>query len=388
MSLSLLKGAIVAMSCAMIPPARMTILLETEVARIGSILSPSRELPMVRLLYSGFRWSHHDELSGYHHVVPSQRDYVDGNKLPGGGSPFRSLANRLNLFLIDIATCIRGLRHDVVFMFYPEQTVYFSPLFLKWFKVKIVYAVHLKDDYWFQPGSSMSLRIKKWQMRFVDHFIVLSRDQLISWESRFPGKVSFIPHGAWCPQDGESPAQFRPWIGIVGDNYRDYDLMREVILHFDRACPEVVFHLIGVDKTKLQFPPDQRNVIVHGRLNTEAYRRKLSECSLIYLPLTFATANNALLEGLSSGTPVACNEVGGIRDYLFSDEYIANDGEELEAVYRRRAAMTEAEWSLEQKRMAEFCEMTVNWHSVHRRIEALAASLVESSNEDPVVARY
>ena len=110
-----------------------------------------------RILYSGFRWKQHHHRSGYQQVVPKGADTVDGGTLPFGDAPFRSLGNRINLFLTDLVTAFKGLRYDCVFVFYPEHSVYISPAVLRLAGVKVVYAVHIDEQYWLPHAAWSAL---------------------------------------------------------------------------------------------------------------------------------------------------------------------------------------------------------------------------------------
>lgn len=325
----------------------------------------------LRLLYSGFKWDHHDARSGYHHVVASPVDYIDGARLPGGTQPDRSLGRRLNMLLIDLVTAVRGIRYDCVLIFYPEQTVYISPAILKLFGVRVMYAVHLDEHYWFERNDSVFLRLKRWNTRFVDHFIVLSQAHHRAFSRRFPEKVTFIPHGLWTKPAPSDETSRRKSIVVVGDNYRDYDLMGRAIDHFARKHPEVEFDLVGVNASKLRFDQRPGNFIAHGRLSSEVYNELVETCCFMFIPLTFATANNALLEGIASGVPVVCNKIDGARDYL-EDECIVESVEQLSQFYRRRAAMTVDELAAERARIVEMGRARFGWARIQNQVSDLA----------------
>ena len=201
-----------------------------------------------RVLYSGFRWKQHHDLSGYQQVVPKGQDYVDGGKLPFGAAAVRAGKNRVNLFITDVVTAVSGLRYDCVFCFYPEHSVYVSPFILRLAGVKVVYAVHIDERYWFGPTNSPFMKLKRWQTRFVDHFIVLSRVQMPHFQSRFGSRVTFIPHGTWCTMDVPVTTVSTSKILVIGDSYRDYDLLAAAAGAFLERHPEVTFHLVGVDR--------------------------------------------------------------------------------------------------------------------------------------------
>jgi glycosyltransferase involved in cell wall biosynthesis len=337
---------------------------------------------MNRILYSGFKWPHHDALSGYDQVVPRNGSYVDGGRLPGGRRHTRSLRGRINMFLIDLVTCARALAYDCVIIFYPEQSIYVSPVLLRMTKVKVIYVVHLNDEYWFERDDSVFLRLKRWNMRFVDHFIVLSRTQLQSFGRRFPGKTTLVPHGVWCDRVPAQRATPSPSIVIVGDNYRDYEFMKAVITRFGKLFPEVRFDLVGVDRTKLQLDGTATNVTLHGRLSTELYRDLLSECLFVFLPITFATANNALLEGLSLGTPVVCSDVPGVRDYLMDKSYVVSNVEDVVQFYLRQSQKGASAHLSEAERLLEYCRRNFDWRVIRQRVIAVAEKVVKGSSTE------
>lgn len=329
-------------------------------------------MPKRKLLYSGFTWEHHDEKSGYQKVVVSERDYVDGMKLWGGKSAIGSRLRRINFFLIDICTILRAWRYKAVFIIYPEQTAYLSPLLLKLLGKKVTYALHLGPDYWIERNDSWFLKLKRYQLRFVSGFIVLSNQQKEVYNGIFPGRVVMIPHGAYvAPLQCRLPAVPR-YIAVIGDSYRDYNQLAQIILAFKERHPEVKFQLIGMKYNKLKGVETMDNVICNPRLERDDYLSMLQRSTLILLPLRYATANNALLEGLAAGVPVYCSNVPGVIDYLPSQEYVFNSVEDAVAKYEHATAISQEElennaarfnryvrerysWDVIQKQVVEFC---------------------------------
>jgi glycosyltransferase involved in cell wall biosynthesis len=162
---------------------------------------------------------------------------------------------------------------------------------------------------------------------------------------------------------------------VVGGNYRDYALMRAAILLFNDRFPTATFHLVGTDAWRMEFDETPPNTKVHGRLSSADYRAMLSGCTFMFLPLTYATANNALLEAFALGVPVVCNEVDGVMDYLPGDDYIVHDPEELAAFYQRRIDMTDDEAMQERRFIRDYCRTNFEWPVIHARVKALLDSL-------------
>ena len=102
---------------------------------------------------------------------------------------------------------------------------------------------------------------------------------------------------------------------IVGENYRDYPTLRGVI--------ELVAYLRSQTKfVILTSPRNKRLLGEHPNLN---YMSGISEdellklyqsASVLLMPLHDATANNAILEGMSCGLPIVVTDVGAVCDYV------------------------------------------------------------------------
>jgi glycosyltransferase involved in cell wall biosynthesis len=319
-----------------------------------------------RLLYSGFTWDHHDENSGYQKIVASQRDYVDGSQLWGGKSPWGSLRRKINFFLIDVCTVLRAWRYDAVLIFYPELTAYISPLILSAFRKKVFYTLHLRPDHW--NIDALFVRLKRLQLRFVDGFIVLSIQQLEIYSEIFPGRVVMIPHGAHVPPLRFQCPAIPRYISVIGDSYRDYDQLAKIILAFSERLPEVKFHLIGMKYEKLGGVENLKNVICHPRLEGETYRSILGRSTMILLPLLFATANNALLEGLAVGVPVYCSNVAGVFDYLPDQEYVFSSAEDAIAKFEQAAMVPPEELEKTALRLNQSVHERYSWDVIQKRV--------------------
>ena len=208
-----------------------------------------------RVLYSGFRWEHHDEESGYHHVVTSNADYVDGGRLWGSGGSIHSVRRRVNFIMVDLLTIARALPYHSILLFYPEQTSYLSPFVLRLMGKRVVYVVHLGEDYWIKQERSLIRKLKRFNLRFVDKFITLTSQQQAVFDNIFPGRVARIPHGAWCRIDDvwqtNVSARSRR-IAVVGDTYRDYRMLERIVNYFGERYPDVVFDSGGHEARKVR----------------------------------------------------------------------------------------------------------------------------------------
>jgi glycosyltransferase involved in cell wall biosynthesis len=324
-----------------------------------------------RVLYAGFRWDHHDNESGYHHVVESTCDYVDGGTLWGGSGSVKTIRRRLNFVLIDFLTIVRSLPYDAVLVFYPEQTAYVSPFVLRMLGKQVVYVVHLGDDFWSAKDRSLVRNLKRFNLRFVNKFITLTHQQRTVFDAMFPGKVKLIPHGSWCSGEFVEVARVAAvpaHIAVVGDPYRDYELLGRIADDFSKRHPDVVFDLVGMKREKLGGLASLPNVRIHARLSSQAYRKVISEAFFILLPLRFATANNALLEGLTRGIPVLCSDVAGVREYLPEGEYVFSDVEDLAKKYERRLDLSEGDRETEALMLMSYARQHYSWEIIRERV--------------------
>jgi glycosyltransferase involved in cell wall biosynthesis len=320
------------------------------------------------LLYSGFTWDHHDDNSGYQKIVVSQKDYVDGGKLWGGRRPIGSRLRRVNFFLIDVFTILRAWRYRAVFIFYPEQTAYMSPLLLWLLGKKVIFALHLGPDYWVERNDSLFLKLKRAQLRFVSGFIVLSNQQREVYERIFLQRVVMIPHGAYVtPLQFQMPAIPR-YISVIGDRYRDYNQLAKIIVAFKGRHPEVRFQLIGMRYENLNGVENMETVFCHPRLGRDEYWSILSHSTMILLPLVFATANNALLEGLLAGVPVYCSNVHGVTEYLLSQEYMFDTVEDAISKYEQAASIPQAELERNAYRFHQYVRERYSWDIIQKQV--------------------
>jgi glycosyltransferase involved in cell wall biosynthesis len=322
------------------------------------------------ILISGFKWTHHDARSGYQQVVDSDADYVDGGKLWGGRAEIGSFTRRLNFILAEVLTIVRALRYRAVFYLYPEQSAYFfsAPL-LKLMGKTVIYTLHLGEEYWSSFSGSFLFSLKRRNLKYVDYFVVLSTQQQRVFERHFPGRVRMIPHGVWLDTElTPPPPAIPPRVCVVGDNFRDYEMLRRIITCFALRFPHISFDLVGMKYAKLGDAAHASTVTCHTRLSRTEYAQVIARSSFMLLPLHFATANNALLEAQAMGIPVLCNRIDGVTDYLPSEDYIFDDVGDLCDKVGTRLAMSTAQRATESKTLVEYVKQHFSWPVVRERI--------------------
>ena len=299
-----------------------------------------------KVLYSGFHYLHHNRGSGYDQIVPDPDRYVSGENLPYADRLESTTPRHLNFLLLDLITLARALRYDTVHYFYPESTAYLSPWLLRLLGKRIVYTVHLDDSQWLGPTRSVHHRIKQKSLRAAHAIVVLSSQQRGVFAAAFPDKrVSFVPHGFTFDSAAEPPldlfeARIRGQrrLVLVGTNYRDFDTLENILAQ--RGSRDVQIELVGMDDAAKSRFAQQAGVVCHPRLDAQTYNSLLLESFALLLPLTFATANNALLEAYSSYLPVFMSRIDGVTDYAADgDRSLFSSAEEFWSKYDALAVL-------------------------------------------------
>jgi glycosyltransferase involved in cell wall biosynthesis len=299
-----------------------------------------------RVLYSGFHYLHHNPGSGYDAVVPDPRDYVSGAGLPFADRLESTKPRHLNFLLLDLLTLVRALRYDTVHYFYPESTAYLSPWILRLLGKRIVYTVHLAESQWLGPTRSTHHRIKQKSLRAAHAIVVLGSQQGEVFRQAFPHKdVRFVPHGFAFTGAGAPPAELfeartrgQRRLVVVGSNYRDIDMLEQIVAQ--RGSRDVGIDVVGMDEEGRARLAQLPGVVCHSRLDADTYDKLLLESFALLLPLTFATANNALLEAYNAYLPAFLSRIDGVTDYAADgDRSLFSSADEFWSKYDALAAL-------------------------------------------------
>lgn len=269
----------------------------------------------MKILFSGFREKKHSSAGGYDKIVnfPGSH-YICDQDVPFSKIPVGQRGKFLNLLFLDMATRWLRYRYDITHLFYGDTIIF--PYF-KSKRHKIVATVHLDIA---QRKRLPGLFLKA--LRGLDGVIVLSSQQARLFQS-LGIKAQFIPHGFSKPiYEVCKPSLFLPnynnYINIFysGTNYRDIDVLLKIIRYTQMSNDHILFHAVGQNDIKvLHRLKNSENVVCYPRLTDNEYFTLLSLCDYNFLPLTFATANNALLEAQFLGVRSILPTIEGIKDY-------------------------------------------------------------------------
>lgn len=151
----------------------------------------------------------------------------------------------------------------------------------------------------------------------AEQIIVLDPQQQAFFSNLLPAeRVHLVPHGidttTFTPAGAPSEPG-RPLVLTVGWWLRDFDTLDAVHRLLHQRYGEGI-ELTVVTRQAAARPWHPAAGILEGISEQELidlYRR----AAFLLLPLTGASANNALLEALACGTPAVVTDVGGIRHY-------------------------------------------------------------------------
>lgn len=274
----------------------------------------------------GFHCYNHSQNSGYDMIAKYLPfEYISGNKLPFINSKFNSIRRIIFNILFEIKIILNIKKYDTLFYLYPELHLYFSIFFNR--KAKKIGTIHLNLDWLVnyknkRLGLLMNLkyRLKYHILNKFDTLIVLSTFQKKQLQTLFPNKnIEIVLHGIEEIRIKKSLSITNSnSIITVGSNYRDMDIYENILKYAITHKPNWKFIYVGLNQENKSRFLKYSNLEIKPFLSEEQYFDLLNTSTLLFLPLTFATANNAILEAYSVGLPVLVSDIEGVKDYYVS----------------------------------------------------------------------
>lgn len=271
------------------------------------------------ILIVGFRDERHSKCGGYDRILnyPEACNLTD-KSVPFGNIPVGKRGKSINCFLLDLKTRWQRYRFSLTHIIYGDAQIIFP--YKKSQNHKIIATIHMNPaerhrlPYWYYKT-----------LRQLDGVIVLSRGQ-VEQLKKYNISATYIPHGFTPPSFViKEPVDIRQQkicennVNVIfsGTNYRDYDILFHTLNYLENKT-NIVFHIVGQKKEIIDQLKIYKNVSLYNRLSDDEYYTLISLCDYNFLPLTFATANNALLEAQFLGIKSILPNIEGINDYAAS----------------------------------------------------------------------
>ncbi|MEZ4800758.1 MAG: glycosyltransferase [Flavobacteriales bacterium] len=280
---------------------------------------------MIKLLVILTKFHHHGENSGYKQILkflpPAIELGIDESqpkKTPRIKQKYQWL------FEWDAKKLSKNV--DIIHVFYGED--YFR--FLPWLctKTPIVATFH-------QPASTLKREVIKGDLRgrigMITHLFTKKRFEklaaaIVTEKSQKEvlslvmddSKIHVIPLGVHLSQftegfellKSQGIAKRLNKVVTVGNWKRDWEFYKRVVAMSSLKKMNLEFHLVNrkfSEEEKEEFR--QLGVHVHDDLSDMKLKEQLYTSSVMYLPVSEASGNNALFESLAIGTPVVISDV-------------------------------------------------------------------------------
>lgn len=339
------------------------------------------------------RWEHHSPAGGYDQLAAAfpdatcvRRAAVTSRAAKAGRRVWSPSLNALH-FLIDyqygdflaecrvLKTCATG-KVDVVHALYGDEQLELLLRRRRFLRAGLVASFHL-------PTESVTDRWTGWQAhlaRGIDAAVVVSRSQLADYRQWFGAdRVVYIPHGinterfqpgARAPgsaDGGTAPLRLLS----VGENMRDFEGMHRLADHCAaRNLPVEIDAVLSREVSRVFTGCD--NVRVHSGVPEDALIALYQRADALLLPVTGATANNAVLESLACGTPVITTAVGGMTDYVDEESgWLLRHGDRAALIELVEAMGRDRTLAQAKRAGARARALTFRWQAVAEQTRAV-----------------
>lgn len=289
-----------------------------------------------KLVYIGFAYKHHiGTHAGYYHI----KDAVPYDKIIDCQKEFEflffdvntaSLLKRIvrRLYAIVLGdgcpyAMFRALlyswqhKEDAIFHVIHGDNIHAKFFYkLKRKNHKVVATVH-------QPLERylINKRIKN-KILWPDHLILLATNELEDFKKTTGrNNVTYIPHGIctdfYMPTD---EAKQNGSVLMVGNWLRNFELAKDVFKKLHEEHPEIVINMVGSPVRREEFSP---YVNYYSGISDDDLLKLYRESSVMYLPITRFTANNALLEAGATGCNILISTEHPEDNTYIPNEYIS-----------------------------------------------------------------
>ncbi len=279
----------------------------------------------MRVLVLLTKFSHHGSNGGYKQLIkfvkPAVELGVDEDRIE---SKKGFKAKYQWLYEFDIRKHAKEI--DLIHIMYGEDYFRFSPWLYP--KIPVVVTFH-------QPYESLLREVRhgdyKGRIGALTHFFTKKRFKKIAAaivteasqkkalsEVMDERKIHVIPLGVHLESFTQAYLKLRErgerrsthQVITVGNWKRDWEMYRQVVERCRNLHININFHLVNrnlSDDLKTQFR--SMGVTVHDGLDDTQLKEVVFRSSLMFLPVTEASGNNALLESLALGVPVLMTDV-------------------------------------------------------------------------------
>lgn len=283
----------------------------------------------MKILFVGTRDTNHSAYGGYDKIaLMPNTEWLSKKNAPFSKSNNRILI-RVNAILLDIKVRLIAKNYDIVHFFYGDA---FIRLPYKSNRAKFVTTIHLD----FNQKKFLQIGFEK-SVKSMNGIIVLSSQQKKDLIEKYGIKAEFIPHGFNKPifdeKEQKTIDQRKINIVFIGQNYRDLETFIFIV---KKNYPNILFHCIGQSNIVKQELKKYKNVIVYDRLNDNDYYSLINQSDYNFLPLKYATANNALLEAQYLDVRSILPNIPGVSDYAIINcgNLFYNNLEELDNIFK------------------------------------------------------
>jgi glycosyltransferase involved in cell wall biosynthesis len=278
----------------------------------------------VRALYT--RYAHFGPYAGFHqvfrhlstpHIAVDATPVRDGTLIDAALQVVSRVPRRSWYKSADLAaelTLAFGAltnRFDIVHYLDGEHSLGFFPRFARARRsaARIIGTFH-------QPPEMLQGLVSRDAVAALDLVMVMSPTQEAFFRNWLPPeRVRTFLHGVetdfFRPAAAASPrSTFR--CVTVGHWLRDWPAIGAVMDRL-RTDTTMEFHIVTNRETGLE---GRDRIVMHRRVSDEELLRLYQTSDLLLLPLTSATANNSLLEGLACGLPIVSTDTPAVRAYV------------------------------------------------------------------------
>lgn len=350
----------------------------------------------MRVLYLTKRWSHHTQSGGYDRLARGNGilEIVrsdDRRFVLRGLRAVWCRVRRANPYLLDYTFGDFWAEHralvaawltraDIVHVLYGDEQLDVLLRRRSLLPCPLIATFHL-------PSGRVAERFERGQaedLQRLDGAIVVSTAQLPAFREWLgEDRVVYIPHGIDTEVFHPAP-EFTPdetlRLVFVGSHMRDFTLAHRAMdvctAEGIKVCLEVVTarncfgHFTGCEGVAV------RSGVSEGQL-ISLYQ----SADALFLPVTDATANNAVLEAMACGTPVITSDVGGMRDYVDSSAGWLLPSEDADAaVDLIRQLARDRSASVAKRKAARKRAESFSWEHVLRQCRAAYQNLLQKGH--------